>query len=152
VAAQILASEKRWLRVSGEPYEAMPYLHATICSYARMRLLEIFEAAGRENILYCDTDGVLVTSAGADRLRVHRVQDVYYAHGLVERAPPGHSRIEGQKSWQLGSLRVHAGVARTRLSLTAKKRVLTTETGRASVDGRVSPFEFRYVDGKNEMV
>jgi hypothetical protein len=172
VQAQKLDAERRWLRVDGEPREAMPYLHATVCSYARATLLEIFGAAGRENVLYCDTDGLLVTSAGADRLRWSSVHDKGYDYGLVERFAPGCAYIQGQKSYRVGDQIVHAGVVDTRRSALAVEddaiavnvdedatpgakskrtvRVLTCKTGRPSLDGRVSPFRFDCQDSGDQ--
>lgn len=140
--AQALKDECRWLRISGEPYEAMPYLHATICSYARVRLLEIFDKAGRENILYCDTDGILCATAGREALESYPATLGDDCGQLVERFPSGSARIQGQKSYRIGRNHIQAGVVRTRFSKLVEKRVLTTTTGRVSTGGRVEPFRF----------
>jgi hypothetical protein len=172
VQAQKLDAERRWLRVDGEPREAMPFLHATICSYARVRLLEIFEAAGRENVLYCDTDGVLVSSVGAGRLSTSIAGKFEWGFGLVERFKPGRAFIQGKKSYRVGDQIIHAGVVDTRRSSLAEPwdriavgqdvdttpgakdkrvtRVLTCKTGRPSLDGRVSPFLFECEDSGDQ--
>lgn len=168
VQAQKLDDERRWLRIDGEPREAMPFIHAAITSYARIRLLEIFEAAGRENVLYCDTDGLLVTQDGAMLLEDDHSQDGGYPFGLVQRFEPGRAFIQGQKSYRVGDQIIHAGVVDTRTSALAmdadaiacgvdwddtkeppknrKVRVLTCKTGRPSLDGKVSPFRFECED------
>lgn len=142
VAAQVLDGERRWLKIAGEPFEAMPFLHATICSYARVRLLEIFTKAGRENVLYCDTDGVLVNRAGFKALESDPGLNETIPGKLVERFEPGRARIQGQKSYSIGKNFVQAGVPKTRYSALVQKQVLTTSTGRVDVDGRAWPFEF----------
>jgi hypothetical protein len=152
VQAQILDGERRWLRVAGEPYESMPYLHATICSYARVRLLDIFYTAGPGNVLYCDTDGVLVTQVGESRLRNKRRPDDGWTHGLVRRFPPGRACILGQKTYSVGDNVIQAGVPKTSYERALKKRTPITETGRVDSDGIVHPFEFVVVDGQNVMV
>lgn len=146
VQVQKLSDETRWLRVAGEPRESVPFLHATICSYARLALLEIFETAGRENVLYCDTDGVLATKAGADNLRSSQGRGDRFRFGLVERFAPGSARILGQKTYSVGGNVIAAGVVGARNSKTLGKVVLETPTGRVDSEGRVHPFEFRCED------
>ena len=149
--AQKLGDETRWLRVAGEPREAMPFLHATICSYARVKLLEIFEAAVRQNILYCDTDGILTTRAGLDRLTLTKEAVLNLPFGLVERFKAGAAFINGQKNYSVGESVIHAGAIFTRQDRTRCKQVLTTTTGRRDESGRVHPFTMRCDDGINEM-
>jgi hypothetical protein len=57
--------------VAGETLEGRdtsPAMMSYIMSLTRLRILEAIETAGFGNVLYCDTDGLLVTQAGADRL------------------------------------------------------------------------------------
>ena len=150
VQAQKLDTETRWLRIAGEPREAMPFLHATICSYARVKLLEIFQAAGRENILYADTDGILCTTEGARNLLRQSPGDGKYPLGLVERFSPGPARILGQKTYSVGDNVIAAGVVGTRKDKTLGKTVLVTTTGRRDADGRVRPFVFRCDDSGDQ--
>jgi hypothetical protein len=172
VQAQKLDTERRWLRVDGEPREAMPFLHAAICSYARVRLLEIFEAAGRENVLYCDTDGLLLTERGVAELTDDARHCDGLPFGLVQRFNPGRAFIQGQKSYRVGDRIIHAGVVDTRMSalatasdpiavgseekmhpgVTDKRhiRVLTCKTGVVKPDGTVRPFRFRCDDSGGE--
>jgi hypothetical protein len=140
VSAQVIDGEARWLSVAGEPRESMPFLHATICSYARVKLLEIFKLAGMENILYCDTDGILVTMRGAMRLIFEDEDRTKYLRGLVERFPCGSARIQGQKVYSVGDNVIAAGTVKTKRSALERRNVLTVATGRADSEGRVHPF------------
>lgn len=150
VQAQVLDGSARWLQIAGEPYEAIPYLHATICSWARVKLVGIMDAAGRENVLYCDTDGILVTRPGWEALN-HAEGLLGVSPGqLVERFPPGRCRIGGQKNYRIGNRYVCAGGIQTRRSLMADKIVLATPTGRTDVHGNVEPFRFRTEDVGDE--
>jgi hypothetical protein len=53
-----------------EPWavDAMPAIAAWITSAARVRLLDAIEAAGWEQVYYCDTDSVIVSETGFDAL------------------------------------------------------------------------------------
>lgn len=46
--------------VGGEPDNAAPAVAAWVASEARVRLWEAMEAAGRKNVLWCDTDGMIL--------------------------------------------------------------------------------------------
>lgn len=54
--------------VAGESYWSMPAVAAFICSAARIRLLAILRCAGRENVWYCDTDGILCNGLAREKL------------------------------------------------------------------------------------
>lgn len=152
VALQKLDDETRWLKIAGEPREAMPFLHATICSWARIHLLSLFAALGRENILYVDTDGIICNEKAYKRAIAD--PQIYGPDGgqLATRFPAGPCRIQGQKSYQIGDNFVQAGLVRSQFSAMKQRRVLTTDTGLIQSDGRVIPFTFRCNDGVNEMV
>jgi hypothetical protein len=53
-----------------ESENACPQVQSYIWSRARVLLWEAMLAAGLEHVVYCDTDGLIVTRAGGDRLRV----------------------------------------------------------------------------------
>ncbi len=152
VHAQVLAGIKEWLRVGGEPREAMPFLHATICSWARLQLLNIFQAAGREWIYYCDTDGILVDYRGYANLLDTPGMIGEEPGQLGERFKSGPCRIQGQKNYKIGANIICAGLIRTRHSEWQQKEVLTTPTGRTDSEGRVTPFELKCdaIDGEAE--
>lgn len=146
VQARVLDGCPEWLSIGAEPYESLPMLHATICSWARVQLLEIFDHAGRENILYCDTDGILTNAAGHRRITGSSSLCGESPGQLVTRFAAGAARIAGQKNYRVGVNFVCAGGAETRRSLTADRVVYTTPTGRTDVNGVVSPFEFECAD------
>lgn len=52
----------------GEHIESVPAITAWIQSLARVRLWELMEAAGRENVYYYDTDSLWTNAAGSLRL------------------------------------------------------------------------------------
>ena len=52
-----------------EPPNCCPAISATMTAYGRMLLWQIISIAGRDNIIYCDTDGILVNYAGRMRLQ-----------------------------------------------------------------------------------
>ncbi len=94
VDCMILDSHAAWLKTTGEPREAIPYLHATICAWARYELLGLIREAGRENVLYVDTDGMLVTQAGMERLAHQVKHDDPQAGDLVQRVVFGRTKID----------------------------------------------------------
>jgi len=55
-------------RDEGESRDSMPAIAAHVTSAARVLLWQYVCAAGREQCLYADTDSLLVTRAGTDRL------------------------------------------------------------------------------------
>lgn len=150
VSCQILDGNPEWLRVGGEPREAMPVVHATITSWARLKLLEIFGWAGRDNILYCDTDGILVTHRGLCNLMDSPGLIGEQPGQLTERFPAGTARIQGQKSYRVGGNFVQSGVVRTRYSGMVEKSVLVTTTGLTTADGKVYPYKFACDDEGGE--
>lgn len=52
-----------------EATNSAPAIAAHVTANARMLLWRVFEAAGRENVFYCDTDSVFTNRAGYDRLQ-----------------------------------------------------------------------------------
>lgn len=139
VQAQILDSECRWLKIHGEPTEAFPAIHATICSWARIAILSVIEAAGRANVLYADTDGVLVNELGHINLCK---SDIKIGNGpgeLVLRDRQNECRIQGQKNYRLGDTVVCAGLPRASRSNWTVQTHLSTNTGCLRPNGRVVP-------------
>lgn len=49
--------------------DAVPSVMSWVMAECRVRLWELCERAGRENVVYMDTDGVIVNRAGSERLR-----------------------------------------------------------------------------------
>lgn len=69
--------------------DAVPSISAWICSYGRMRLLEAIRVAGWDQTYYCDTDSVITSEIGAERL---------YAAGLAEDGKLGLLELRGVHS------------------------------------------------------
>jgi hypothetical protein len=81
--------ERRWESWSmGWHEQALPQVLSYVMSVCRIRLWEAMRAAGLENVIYCDTDSVVTTPAGTDRL-AEAVADGYCS-GL---------RIKGTHKW-----------------------------------------------------
>jgi DNA polymerase type B, organellar and viral len=135
-----LDGEEEWLRVGGEPRDAMPFLHATICSYARVKLLEIFDAAGKGNVWYCDTDGVLVNEVGRANLIAAQEFCGEEPGMLRERFVPGRCRILAPKNYRVGDNWVTAGQVRTRASKFSDGPVLDVTSGRVDSHGILTPY------------
>jgi hypothetical protein len=59
-----------WFERSGyvEAPDSMPAIMGLIMAEARCRLWKVMQLAGRENVIYCDTDSVVVNDAGNFRL------------------------------------------------------------------------------------
>lgn len=51
----------------GEAYHSFPVIAAHVTANARIYLYKLIEAAGRENVYYCDTDSLIVNQTGYDR-------------------------------------------------------------------------------------
>ena len=51
-----------------ESAESCPAIAAHVCANARMYLWKLIETAGREHVLYCDTDSLLVDREGKENL------------------------------------------------------------------------------------
>lgn len=167
VRAQIIDGQAEWLRVGGEPKEGLPFVHASICSWARLRLLAIIEHAGRENVLYVDTDGLLVTFAGMKRLEAVEGLLGDLPGQLMPRWTPATAIIRGAKSYRLGTRVVcsgleswrhnqwdTSGVGKIELVYDVERQAyieelvrvqLTTLTGRSDSKGNVTPWTFRCV-------
>lgn len=65
----------------GESRESFPAIAAHVTAYARMKLWEIINEAGRKNVYYCDTDCVVVNHDGYLAL-THRIDP--YALGALK--------------------------------------------------------------------
>lgn len=59
--------EQHW--VEGESRYSHPAIAAHVTGHARLYLWDLIKRAELSNVLYCDTDSVLVTPAGYERLR-----------------------------------------------------------------------------------
>ena len=56
--------------IEGEyAHDSIPSISSTVTAHARMLLWKLIKTAGRENVLYCDTDSLFVTHAGYNNLK-----------------------------------------------------------------------------------
>ncbi|KKL12136.1 hypothetical protein LCGC14_2538800, partial [marine sediment metagenome] len=51
-----------------EGRDSHPAIASHITAYSRLYLFQLIEVAGRENVVYCDTDSLFVNAVGRDRL------------------------------------------------------------------------------------
>jgi DNA polymerase elongation subunit (family B) len=49
--------------------DSIPSISSTVTAHARMLLWKLIKIAGRENVLYCDTDSLFVSRSGYDNLK-----------------------------------------------------------------------------------
>ena len=61
--------------VFGEGSDTMPAIYAHTTAYARMRLLELIETVGWGDVWYADTDGIIVSPEGANKIPHHWLGD-----------------------------------------------------------------------------
>lgn len=57
------------LLMEAESHNSVPIIASEITSHARIRLWALIEQAGRENVIYVDTDSLVVSETGLDRLQ-----------------------------------------------------------------------------------
>ena len=79
--------------------DAVPAMACWVCSYGRFRLLESIRAAGWENIAYCDTDSLIVSPAGFERLMKAGIVDAGLLGCLELRSCPSETSIYGVKHY-----------------------------------------------------
>jgi hypothetical protein len=56
-------------RDAGETRNSFPAISAHVTEDARLKLFGLIERAGKDNVLYCDTDSLIVNGAGLSNLR-----------------------------------------------------------------------------------
>jgi hypothetical protein len=140
---RIVDGIQSYLDRSGEPAESFPAIHAHICSAARVALLHVFFIVGRENVLYCDTDGLLVNQAGYDRVKIHPRWGGAEPGAICSKMDSGPAEIWARKLYRVGDSIVAAGVP---LWEKLKKRYTVTNTtpwGRLLPDNTVVPWRSR---------
>ena len=93
-----------------EAASSTPMLMSAIMAHARVRLWQLMEAAGLENVLYVDTDSVLVNLAGSDRIEA-RLRQGHFP-GLRRKATWGGADLRAPRNIDLGAERRIAGVPR----------------------------------------
>lgn len=146
VSAHTLKGETELLRIGSEPRNASPILHASICAEGRQRLWNLILVAGMPNVLYCDTDGLIVTQAGLDRLDNFGGLFGDEFGKLSIRHQANRCTINGQKSYKIGDKVVCAGLAAADHKRWKKAEFKVSRTGVADQSGNVEPFKLRCED------
>jgi len=99
----------------GEAFDSFPAIAAAVTSFGRVRIWQLQQTAGRENVLYCDTDALIVNQAGYDNLAGETDPDRLGALKLVKTC----KRIElwGKKDYRLGAVVRIKGIKRNAIRL-----------------------------------
>jgi len=100
--------EQHW--IEGESAYSHPAIAAHVTGHGRLYLWDLIKTAGSEAVLYCDTDSVLVTQRGYERLKhLTEVEGLGSLHldNTVERAI-----IHTLKDYQLDDVKRIKGVRR----------------------------------------
>lgn len=92
----------------GETSFSCPVLASAITSKARMLLWMYVKQAGQENVLYVDTDSLIVTARGKNRL--NRYCDETRLGSLKLEAQSQYFDIRGNKDYKFSSFNKHKGV------------------------------------------
>lgn len=77
---------QRYEKDDDEP-KGFPSIFAYLTSYGRVQLWQLMESAGIDNVIWCNTDGLLVTKKGRDNL---------YKANAVGNGEAGRLRYEGE--------------------------------------------------------
>lgn len=91
-----------------ESRESHPAIASHVTAHGRALLWSLILAAGPSNVYYCDTDSLIVSDAGADRLASH--VDVSRLGALKHEWSAPSLVIHGAKDYQTPSKRVIKGV------------------------------------------
>lgn len=93
-----------------ETENALPQLTGYITSMCRVRLWELMEVAGLENVFYTDTDSLIVNAEGRENLLARIALDG--AYGLTEKQRIRHLELQGPRALTVDGVRRHSGVPR----------------------------------------
>ena len=154
--------------IGGESRYSFPAISAHVTAYARLYLYKLIEAVGRDRVLYCDTDSVIVDSEGykgiapwlgsrqLGRLKVERVARYVNIRAPKDYQMDGHVVLKGVRrdaEWQgehqvtqtlfpsiKGTLRLsEEAVYRTQTAIKRLQRVI--RSGVRLDDNTIDPFE-----------
>lgn len=110
--------------VDGE--NCLPQITGYITAVCRMRLWELMNVAGLENVYYVDTDSIMCNGMGARNLR--RRMDLDGAYGLAYKHAIGRLELQGPRQLTVDTDRRYSGVPRgARAQATATANVVTGE-------------------------
>lgn len=94
-----------------ECYNSFPAISAHVTAYGRLYLWRLILMAGREHVLYCDTDSLIVDHTGFERLTPMLDDTELGKLKTVEVTPSIH--ILGLKDYSTGSKTVIKGIRKT---------------------------------------
>jgi len=103
------ATLRQWR--AGEMFDSFPAIPAHVAAYGRMYMLSLIEQAGRRNVFYIDTDGLIVNQAGLDRLA--GVLDANELGMLKIESVSDDVEIRAKKDYRFGKADVIKGVRRS---------------------------------------
>lgn len=95
----------------GESFNSFPAIPAHVTAHARMYLWSLIEQAGRENVLYCATDSLLVNQRGLDNL-ADKIDDHRLGCLKVENVSKS-LEIWGPNNFRLGDRLKSGGIRKT---------------------------------------
>lgn len=150
VRAHVLDSSPELLRVGSEPRNCSPIVHAAICAEARIMLANLITLAGRRNVYYCDTDGMIVNDEGLMSLQsTLGIFGPGYGQ-LSVRHEADRCSINGQKSYKIGDKVVCAGLPAANHDNWKLVGVSLCSTGFVFPDGSIRPFAMQCEDVGDE--
>jgi len=98
-----------------EAFNSFPAIAAHVTAYARLYLWELMQAAGEENLFYCDTDSLFVNQKGFDNLSPYL--DNKRLGGLKIESVSDTLTINGLKDYDTAAKSARKGIRKTAVKL-----------------------------------
>lgn len=163
----VIAGERWNIQGKAESYHSFPAVAAHITAAARIYLWRLICIAGRKEVFYCDTDAILTTQKGKDRLAVYCdekklgcLKQEYATNTILIRSPKEYKtdrevkckgikpdakeirpRVFRQMQWEQLRGSFLAGTSdRVRLKPVVKVLANSYRKGKVHSSGSVSPF------------
>lgn len=117
-----LAHRERFGRVlhevrDEEAFDSLPVVAAHVTAYARLRLSELIDKAGREHVYYCDTDSIFVDDVGLSAVRAE--MDSTALGALKIEGEAEYAWFQAPKFYQFGQKHKRKGVRASARELAA---------------------------------
>jgi uncharacterized protein YeeX (DUF496 family) len=112
-----------------ESMNSFPAIAAHVTAYARMKLWEVIETAGLENVYYCDTDSVFVNKEGSIRLIQAGLIDNYELGKLKLEKKSSGMEIYGVKDYVFCGKTKLKGVPKNAKKISENKYAVTVWRG-----------------------
>lgn len=97
--------------------DSFPAIASHVTAYARLYLYDLMELAGRENVLYCDTDSLFLLLAGM--LKLQPLLDEIELGKLKLEGKADYLEVRGCKDYKLGTVEKIKGVRKDAKKLSA---------------------------------